>query len=484
MNIINKLLLLLLINIALKSYADIPMQNIYNREHKSLNGVWNILLDPYNEGLSKKWYIIKEENKKGVLNELCYEGNLTLRVPGDWNHQLPELDLYEGYVWYQRTFDCIKSQGKRVFLHFGAVSNNCIVFLNGEKLGEHKGGFTPFQFEVTDKLKEKNNNIVLRVDNIRGKNTIPSISFDWWNYGGIIRDVNLLYVPQNYIHDYFIRLDKDNFNKLELTVKLNGDNISRKDVYVEISELKLKIKLKTDNNGIANKSCQASLNLWSPDNPKLYDVRIYSNSDSVSDRIGFRSVKVEKNKIFLNGKQIFLRGINFHEEIANEKRKSYSRTDAEFLLNSAVELNCNFIRLGHYPHNEYTVRMAEEKGLLMWEEIPLWQKINFSSAEVCSSATKMAEEMISRDKNRCGIIIWSISNETFKHDKYRNDYLIKLSSHVKSLDNSRLVSSALDGARSIKEDSCIVMRLEDPLIEHLDVVGYNILDGMNLFHVM
>lgn len=177
-----------------------------------------------------------------------------MRVPGDWNHQLPELYLYEGHIWYQRRFDSKILPDKRMFLHFGAVSNNCIVFLNGEKIGEHKGGFTPFQFEVTGKLKEKDNYIILRVDNIRGENTIPALSFDWWNYGGITRDVDLVYVPENYIQDYFIRVDNNDTGKLDIKVKLNGENVSRKEIVVELNEINKKITLKTDENGIARSS--------------------------------------------------------------------------------------------------------------------------------------------------------------------------------------------------------------------------------------
>lgn len=464
--------LLIIFNLPYFSYADISMQNVSGREKQGLNGVWNILIDAYDEGLKKKWYILKDSNK-GILNELCYEGNLTLRVPSDWNHQLPELDLYEGCIWYQRRFDCKIFPDKRMFLHFGAVSNNCIVFLNGEKIGEHRGGFTPFQFEVTGKLKEKDNYIILRVDNIRGENSIPALSFDWWNYGGITRDVNLVYVPENYIQDYFIRIDNDNTEKLDITVKLDGSDISNRDITVEVKEINKKIILKTDENGIAHSSQKVSLELWSPENPKLYDVIISCDKDGIIDRIGFRSIKVDGNKVLLNGRPIYLRGVNFHEEIANEKRRGYSKADSEFLINSALELNCNFIRLAHYPQSEYTLRLAEEKGLLIWEEIPLWQKINFTSDDVCNLAISMTEEMISRDKNRCGVIIWSISNETYKFNKYRNKFLTELVTRVKTIDNSRLVSSALHMAQPVKEGKWTVMKLDDPLIEYLDIVGYN-----------
>lgn len=466
------LLTLLYLNLLVVCKADNAMQNIFSRNKQSLNGVWNILIDPYNEGVKKKWFLLRNDEVKGKLNELCYEGNLTLRVPGDWNHQLRELDLYEGNIWYQRRFDCEIPSGKRAFLHFGAVSTRCTVYLNGHELGKHRGGFTPFQFEVTGILKPKDNYVILRVDNLRGENTIPAINFDWWNYGGITRDVDLVYVPENYIYDYFIRVNNDNPSELLVSVQLEGNDVAGKEVMVKIAD-KLKLKLKTGNDGCANKSVKVNLDLWTCDNPKLYDVSLICGEDVVVDRIGFRSIKVEGNKILLNGKPVYLRGINFHEEIANEKRRACTADDAKFLIDNAIEMNCNFVRLAHYPQNEYTVRLAEEKGILLWEEIPLWQKINFSSEEVCQLATQMVEEMISRDKNRCGVIIWSISNETPKFNKARSAYLINLAKYVKTLDDSRLVSSALNNSEPVKEGKWTVMKMNDPLMEHLDVVGFN-----------
>lgn len=464
---------LLIILIPFNVKSSIAMQNIPARDKISLNGVWNILVDLYDVGTDNKWYIVNNETNTR-LSELCYDGNITLKVPGDWNHQYPEFDYYEGNIWYYKELYLKPDLTKRAFIHFSAVSTDCSVYINGELLGHHHGGFTPFQFEITNKIKEGRNYIVVRVDNKRTKETIPSVKFDWWNYGGITRDVDIVYVPTTYINDYFIRIDKNNPKNLLATIKLDGKEAKNSMININIGNGKLKFSLKTDGTGTAHLSTNVKLNLWEPTNPYLYDICISSSLDTIVDRIGFRTIKVENNKLLLNGKNLYLRGINFHEEIPYEKRRAYSIDDSKFLINQAIQLGCNFIRLAHYPQSEYTVRLAEEKGILLWEEIPIWQNINFESEKVCRNATLMATEMVQRDKNRCGIIIWSISNETSNTDKSRNTFLPKLAQRIRNIDSSRLISSALDKAQPVKgKDGSYTMILNDPLIKHLDIVGYN-----------
>src|SRR6478672_9404083 len=131
-------------------------------------------------------------------------------VPGDWNSQSPVFTYYEGTVWYKKSFDYKKSiPGSRVFLWFGAVNYRADVYLNGKKLGMHKGGFTPFNFEIPDSvLKLKNNSLVVKVDNKRYADEVPTLNTDWWNYGGITRDVKVVILPKTFIQDYFIALSR------------------------------------------------------------------------------------------------------------------------------------------------------------------------------------------------------------------------------------------------------------------------------------
>lgn len=464
-------LLLTICNIALAQPT--AMQNVMGRQRESLNGKWYAITDQMDIGLKARWGAPKTERNTTSLRELYYEGGMTLDVPGDWNSQNPEFVYYEAPMWYKRNFNYSVQDNTRQFLHFAAVCTDAMVYLNGELLGSHKGGFTPFQFEVTGKLLEGGNNVVVRVDNTRSADNIPALGFDWWNYGGITRDVDIITTPKTYIEDYWLRLAKGSTEQMEIDVKLNGKECANTEVVVAIPDMKFKKKLRTDATGAAKLSVKVSdIDLWSPENPHLYNVVVESDDDQVEDQIGFRSLVVDGCDILLNGKSIFLRGINIHEEIAIDRRRSIDEADAEFLTNEALALGCNFVRLSHYPHNEYMVKMCERKGLMMWEEIPVWQSINFKSKEVCQNGINMMHEMVARDKNRCGIIIWSISNETHKGDKSRNEFLAAQADRVREWDDTRAVSSALHG-HAYKGDDYSKLVLEDPLMEHLDIIGVN-----------
>ncbi|MFR9651775.1 MAG: glycoside hydrolase family 2 TIM barrel-domain containing protein [Rikenellaceae bacterium] len=465
------MILVLMLSISVASDAQpTAMQNVMGRERMSLNGKWYAITDQMGIGLGKKWYAETTYRTESQLNELYFEGGMTLDVPGDWNSQNPEFVYYEGAIWYKRNFNFTPDESKRHFLHFAAVCRDCKVYLNGIHLGDHKGGFTPFQFEVGDKLREGHNFIVVRIDNTRTKDAIPAMGFDWWNYGGITRDVDLISTPKTFIKDYWIRLVKGSMERVAIDVELDGEAKAGAEVVVKIEGTKIAKKLKTNGEGVASVEFDAKLDLWSPESPKLYDISVATNGDRVEDEIGFRCFEVQGTEILLNGVPQFFRGINIHEEIAQDRRRSINEADAEFLTEEALALGCNFVRLSHYPHNEYMVKMCERKGLMMWEEIPVWQNINFANKQVCDMATNMMAEMVERDKNRCGIVIWSVSNETWAELAPRLEFLTGLIKRVKEWDDTRAVSSALNKL-DVMDDG--TLQLNDKLADHLDIIGLN-----------
>ena len=336
--------------------------HVYGREFQSLNGQWNAIIDPYRQGRKNKIYLNKKPQGKTDFYEYSFEHGLRLNVPSDWNSQSPELDYYEGTVWYARRFDVKKESDKRRFLYFGAVSYRCRIYLNGEEIGEHEGGFTPFQIEVTDKVKEKDNFLAVEVNNTRTPDAIPAMAFDWWNYGGITRDVLLVTTPAAYIEDYFIQLDKNEADRIHVRVKLS-ERTAGATVRVEIPGLKIERQLTTDECGEARATIGniKKLERWSPDSPKRYRVIVSSGSDRIEENIGFRNITVKGEDIYLNGRPVFLKSISFHEEIPQRKGRAFSEADAVMLLSEAKALGCNMIRLAHYPQNEYTVRLAEKR---------------------------------------------------------------------------------------------------------------------------
>jgi len=442
--------------------------NIPGRKTTSLNGKWQTVIDPTDIG--NGWLAIwKDQKPKGKTDfyEYSFDGGNLMDVPGDFNSQMIELDLFEGTVWYKKTFSHHKNLNKKLFLHFGAVNYVADVYLNSEKIGSHEGGFTPFQFEITDKVKEGVNSIIVRTNNQRKKDGIPALGFDWFDYGGITRDVQLVETPASYIADYFIHLKKGTTDQIEGWIQLGGEGKAQR-VTIQIPGANINYKVSTDAGGRAPIQFPAKLNLWSPENPKLYQVKLMSETDTLSEEIGFRDIQVKGTDILLNGKPVFLKGVNFHEEIPQRKGRAYSEADALQLLGYAKELGCNFIRTAHYPQNEYIVRLAEKMGLMIWEEIPVYQGIAFGDSVMQVKMEAMLSEMISRDKNRCGIIIWSMSNET-SPGRERNASIIDMANLARHMDPTRLIASAFDHI-AYNENR---VTINDTLSKYLDVLSVN-----------
>jgi beta-glucuronidase len=483
--------------------TDIP-----SRHTMSLNGAWRYIIDPYETGfLDYRYKEMAEKDPNAYWNsdvpksktdkiEFGYSDKYVLQVPGDWNHQASKFEYYEGAVWYERTFDYKKADpSHRVFLYFGAVNYRADVYLNGKKLGMHKGGFTPFNFDIPDSvLKEKGNYLVVRVDNRRYADEVPTVNTDWWNYGGITRDVRLVEVAATHVRDFFLQLRRpfhpepedlavstggvaegviEAGQLVDGWVQLDGDE-PVKEVVVEIpaigvkqtfpvrqGEARLHLALESD-----------TLRVWSPESPTLYKVIVQAGTDRIEEKIGFRTVEAPGKQLLLNNKRILLRGICIHEEVpggAGGARRAYSRQDAAQLLGWAKALGCNMVRLAHYPHDETMTRMADSMGILVWAEIPVYWTIQFNNPAVYDKADAQLTEMIERDRNRSSIILWSVGNET-PVSQMRTDFMVHLVNEARRLDPSRLVTAAMEVNYGSGKDVHIV---DDPLGKYVDVVSFN-----------
>jgi beta-glucuronidase len=446
--------------------------HVAGRNCRSLNGSWRAIVDPYEAGYRNPhgdaWELgfFRNLPPRPGIAEYDFEHALPLDVPGDWNSQSERLFFYEGTVWYKTDFDAVARAGTRLFLHFGAANYDAKVYLNGEKLGEHEGGFTPFAFEITDRVEAKGNFLIVKVDNTRRREAVPTVNTDWWNYGGLTRDVALIELPETFIESSFLYLAPD--GRVRGFVQLRGSALEQA-VALRIREAEVELSLRTDAKGRAELDFDASeLERWAPERPKLYDVELESETDRLCERIGFRSVETSGCDILLNGEPVFLRGISIHEEAPARPGRAFSAEDARTLLGWAKELGCNFVRLAHYTHNEHMVRAADELGLLVWAEIPVYWGIAFEREDTFARAELQLREMIERDRNRASVAFWSLANETPQSPE-RLDFLGALARRTRELDPSRLVTAALM-ARGAGER---VMALDDPLAEHLDVMGCN-----------
>jgi beta-glucuronidase len=480
----NKYFFFLFIFFSIESFSQQTLiTDIPSRKTQSLNGKWQYIIDPYETGFRNyRWDERNQNDREAYWNsdvpenktdrkEHGYADKYSLNVPGDWNSQEEKFLYYEGTVWYKRSFDVeLPEENENVFLYFGAVNYRADVYLNGKKLGMHLGGFTPFNFEIpSGALKSKDNFLVVKADNKRFKEEIPTLNTDWWNYGGITRDVNLVFVPKNFILDYSHQLQKGNASAKDKTVEgwVKFNSPVNEEVTIEIPELKFKKEINV-NGDQANFNFKLSkVQLWSPETPKLYQVIVSSKEDRIEDRIGFRTVEVQGKQILLNGKPIFLRGICIHEEIPQQGRRAYSKQDALQLLGEAKELNCNMVRLAHYPHNENMTRTADSLGILVWSEIPVYWTIEFTNDTVLQKAKRQLNEMINRDHNRASIIIWSVGNET-PVNPARTKFMSTLVQTAKQLDPARLISAALE-VHNVNG----VQTIDDPLGEFTDIVSVN-----------
>lgn len=480
-----KLLTLLFVFLAISVQAT-DINGLAIREGLSLNDVWKVIVDPYENGYyNYRWkpfdtetnpsrnayFMDSKAESPSDLIEYDFDKSLSLNVPGDWNTQLPELFYYEGTIWYRNKFSFEPKGNEKTFVYFDAVNYKAEVYLNGKKLGSHIGGFTPFYFETTGKLNNGENSLVVKVDNKRLREGVPTLNTDWWNYGGITRKVRIISVPQTFISDFSVNLDKVEPNLIKGYVQLS-EKVSGIEIEIAVPELKKNLKLQTGENGRAVFSFAVKkIEPWSPENPKIYDFTVSTPSDRIADKIGFRTITTEGKKVLLNGNPVFLRGISVHEEYAADGGgRVKSAAEAKQLLVWAKELNCNFVRLAHYPHNEEIIRLADSLGLLVWAEVPVYWTIDWTNESTYQNAWNQLSELINRDKNRASVIIWSVANET-PVSPQRTEFLGKLITSARNLDNSRLLSAAME--RHDKPGNQNISVVEDPLADLVDLVSFN-----------
>ena len=461
----------------LELYAQ-PAQLLVDADHRtaiSLDGTWHAIVDPYGKGLYASDGSVlqhgygenRQPKSKADLVEYSFAKSPTLQVPGDWNTQRKDLFFYEGVVWYQKDFAYTPKPRTRAFLHIGAANYRAYVFVNGTKICQHEGGFTPFDCEATSVLHGGHNFVVIAVDNTRLRDGIPALRTDWWNYGGLTRDVSLIDVPEQYIDDYDLHLQRDTTTEIAGYVHVQGASAGEP-VVVRIPQAGIVRKAMTDASGRAEISLHApKLELWAPEHPKLYRVEIQAGSDHLSDEIGFRTIEVRGTEILLNGTPMFLRGVSIHGEAPIRGGRPTSEKDDETLLRWAKEMGVNFVRLPHYPQSARMLRLADRMGIMVWEEVPVYWAIEFDNPLVLTKAQQQLHEIIRRDRDKASVIFWSVANET-PVNPARNAFLESLISSARAQDGTRLVTAAMLSSMHGNE-----IQVNDPLGAYLDVVSFN-----------
>jgi beta-glucuronidase len=448
--------------------------NISGRETESLNGKWFFHVDPYDTCRRAKWFEEKRRDDSGAEQpaDWDWEAWKTISVPSTWNVQERELFYYEGSGIYVRDFRYVpKETGERFFLCFEGAAYETSVFLNGVFIGTHDGGSTPFTVDIGGRVKpDGENRLIVVVDARRSPFRVPMDNTDWFNYGGLYRDVYLVRTPQAYIKDWFIRLVPDGtFSNIRIDVFVSGAAGGK--AFLDIPELGVRQEITVEQgrgSGLLPVNPE-KLTLWCPDNPKLYDffLRYCSEeggTDQVKDRAGFREIAVRGREILLNGKKIFLKGISLHED-----HYLLGKTTNPEIIRAAIrdlrKMNGNYFRLAHYPHDRRFARIADEEGVLLWEEIPVYWAVAFNNQNTYRDAENQLCELILRDRNCASVIIWSVGNENADTEA-RLAFMSGLVKKARALDETRLLSAA-----------CLVntakLKIEDSLSGFLDITGLN-----------
>ena len=471
------LLVALIVNAA--SWAEsapIVLTGADRRPAISLNGDWGSIVDPYFAGLFSFHHIEKKNgwflNQKAQPDdpyptEYNFYTAPKLRVPGDWNTQRESLFYYEGPMWYERDFTYQPKEHTHIFLHVGAANYRSWFWVNGQKVCEHEGGFTAINCDVTAAVRPGSNFVVAAVDNTRLEDGVPGLETDWWNYGGLTREVSLIEMPEAFIDQYDLHLNRGEGSVIEGWVHVMDSQPGTK-VEVEIRELGAKASATTGDDGRAPVHFDVKgLERWSPEKPKLYKVQVRAGEDSINELMGFRTIETRGTEILLNGKPIFLQGIAVHAEAPHRTGRAWSDKDAETLLGWAKELGCNYVRLVHYPHDETMLRAADRMGILVWSENPVYWALDFDNPKVLAKAEQQLDEEMNTSRDHASIILWSMANET-PNNEARTQFIETLAGRARALDPTRLITAALlvrsEGHTKI---------VDDPLGKALDVIGMN-----------
>lgn len=330
-------------------------------------------------------------------------------------------NLYQFVSSYQNVFTFQKTPRKRYVLHFEGVMEYAEVYLNEKLVTSHKGGYTPFNVDITRRLNNGENKIFVKVDSTERKDIPPHGNVvDYLTYGGIYREVYIEEKDMNFVDNAFIHIENDELNiRMFLDVSTSKDTVFKFNIYkdnqlVYFFEREYDLK-KTD---VLVREKNVFLDLWTLEEPRLYELEIIMNDlPTYKSRFGNRKVEMKPDGFYLNGKKIKLVGLNRHQSfpyVGYAMPRSAQRLDADILK---YELGVNTVRSSHYPPSKYFLERCDEIGLLVFNEIPGWQHIG--DEEWQKIAIENVKEMIYRDYNHPSIFIWGVRiNESDDNDVF------------------------------------------------------------------
>lgn len=407
------------------------------RRVSNLGGAWKFSFDPEKKGIKEGW-------QNGLT---CGE---TVIVPSVWNTELGNL-MYEGWGWYEKKF---KTQGGTLYFEFESVMTEATVWLDGKEIAKHYGAFTPFEITVNN-VEAGEHTLVVLADSSFDKYSFPQRYTDWFNYGGIARDVSVSELSgiSILLNHVCYELDSD-LKNASVWCELNLYNASNEKtsspVSVKIGENVIYNEVITldgyEERTIKTPVCVLeNIELWDMKSPRLYTAVASTDTDDLIDKVGFRKIEVKDNNILLNGKSIELLGVNRHEEHPDwgfAFPAKLMKKDIDLI----VDMGCNTIRGSHYPNSRIFVDMLDEKGILFWSEIPMWG-CGFSEQSLADPIIKerglnMHKEMVKYYYNHPSIVIWGMHNEIATYHENSYELSREWSAYLRENGGNRLITHA------------------------------------------
>ncbi|SEJ10917.1 beta-glucuronidase [Dyadobacter sp. SG02] len=454
-----------------------------------LHGEWWFLLDPAGLGISNQWYregIAQEGRQDKVTVPHCFSVDR-------------RYEFYSGTAWYRKTFAWKRTTGKRIILHFDGAYYKTSVWLNGQKVGEHEGGYTPFHFDVTEQLKEGDNLLVVAVNNDTWKtNTIPGIKdkgdindgfVGWVNYGGITRPVYLTVEPEVYTENVKIETLPDLAKgtavvKAKIRVRNASATPATPKIDLTVLQDKKPLTLRWKTNAASIPAGQtaileteaaltaAQVKLWDLDQPNLYELKTVVGTDTLASNFGIRKIEVSEAQILLNGKPLKVGGGNRvidYPGLGSLEPDWLVEKDFRLMKEAGME----FQRLTHYTPSEYFYDLADRYGMLIITEAGNWQltpkQMDNDSMRV--KFRSQFREMAERDWNHPSVIAYSVGNEygstTASGQRWTKDMI----AYARELDPTRLYTFASMLLNQLPE------KPEDEASQYVDFVSTNTYGG-------
>jgi len=480
MNYVFRLLLFTLL-----THQTVAQYSIRQSNAIPLHGEWSFALDPAEMGIPGKWYT------KDVAQSYRFD---KVTVPHCFSVDR-RYESYTGTVWYRKPFKWKPVTGKRVILHFDAAYYKTSVWLNDQKVGEHEGGYTPFSFDITDFLKEGDNLLAVSVNNdtwqtgsipgAKDHNEVNNSFMGWTNYGGLVRPVYLTVEPEVYAENIKIEAIPDlekstailktkfrihNASKQIATPK-TGYTVFFKEKPVLLKWKNKSITIQPGETGILESETTLTatqVKLWNLDDPNLYQLKAFTETDTIAANFGIRKVEVKNAQLLLNGKPLRVAGGNRvvdYPGLGSMEPDWLIEKDFRLMKEAGME----FQRLTHYTPSEYFYELADKYGMLIISEAGNWQLTpnQMNNDSIRSKFRQQFKEMAERDWNHPSIIAYSVGNEYRSLEDAGKRWTKDMITYAREIDPTRLYTFATMFLNTLPK------KPEDEASQYVDFVSTN-----------